>query len=53
MLAEESEMCTWVCPDCGVKNEEFILEGEQLPPDELDCDFCGHESGPIDWEKDS
>jgi len=49
MIATETTLATWECPICGLKNTDFLIEGQPLP-DELQCSFCGHESDLIDWE---
>lgn len=48
--AGKTAIWTWTCPECGIDNEHFLTEDELLP-NELDCDFCPHESGLIDWSK--
>lgn len=49
ILAEESELGTWKCPICNLENTIFLIKDEPLP-DELQCSFCNHESGLIDWK---
>ncbi len=49
MLAHQTGLVDWDCPECGIPNSIFLVEGESLP-DELDCSFCEHESGKITWE---
>lgn len=46
--AEKTALATWECPICNAENTEFLLEDKNLP-DELQCSFCGHESGLIRW----
>ena len=50
VLAHSTEAVTWECPVCHIDNDDFLFEGEPLPP-ELCCDFCGHESGLIEWDE--
>jgi len=47
-MIEETVLAIWECPICGLENTSFLIEGESLP-DELQCSFCGHESGLIKW----
>ena len=48
MKATETVLATWECPICELDNTEFLIEGQSLS-DELQCSFCEHESGFIDW----
>lgn len=50
MRVIETTIGFWECPDCFCKNSIFLTEGELLP-EELDCDFCCHKSGEIEWIK--
>lgn len=50
VVAKETALSTWECPICNAENTEFLVEGKRLP-DELQCSFCGHESGLIRWDR--
>lgn len=49
MKAEETTLITWECPECTATNTIFLIENELLPK-ELQCSFCNHKSGLIDWK---
>ena len=48
ILAKETILATWKCPVCESENTEFLVEGQSLSK-ELQCSFCNHESGLIEW----
>jgi len=48
IMADETGLSTWHCPDCGAANLLFLVQGEALP-ETLECAFCDHASDPINW----
>lgn len=45
----KTEKGWWFCPECGHKNEMFLIKDEKLP-EVLHCSICNHESPELEWE---
>lgn len=48
MIAKETEMLHWECPDCKGNQELILVKGMDLDPI-LRCGDCGHESPPLTY----
>ena len=49
MIAVETELLHWNCPDCEGRQELILVKGMELDPI-LKCGDCGHESPPLEYE---
>ncbi len=49
MIAEDTELCHWTCPDCGGSQEIILVKGMEIP-ENLECGDCGHCSPPLKYE---
>jgi len=50
VVVKETALVTWECPICFIDNTYYLIEQKPLP-DELECAFCSHKSGKIEWTK--
>lgn len=51
MIAIDTELLYWTCPDCASEQEIITIKGIELDPI-LECIDCGHESPPLKYELD-
>ena len=48
MIAKETELLHWDCPDCYGSQELILVKGMELP-EILECLDCGHKSPPLKY----
>ena len=49
MIATDTEILYWDCPDCNGNQEIILIKGMELP-ERLECLDCGHTSPSLKYD---